>query len=82
VIQVGDYWVILYCRGRTTPKVTDIAEVREYIEKDVRQRKIVMRTQTLQKQLFEDAQIDNYLNGTSQPGRNMIRQAKTDGQLK
>lgn len=79
VVQVRDYWVILYCRGRTTPKVADINEVRDYIIKDVHQRKVAMKMQTLQRQLFEDAQIDNYLNGTSQPGRNMIRQAK-DGQ--
>ncbi len=76
VTQVGDFWVILYCRGRTTPRVTNVDDVREYIVKDVRQRKIALKMHTLQKQLLEDAQIDNYLNGTSQPGRNLIRQAK------
>ena len=82
VIQVGDYWVILYCRGRTTPKVTNVADVRDYIIKDVRQRKTVLEMGKLQEQLFSDAQIDNYLTGKSQPGRELIKAAQKSKNLK
>ena len=76
VIQLGDFWTFLYCRGRTTPKVTDIEEVREYILKDVRTRKLFVEMEYARQKMFKEAQIDNYLTGTSQPGEAYIQQAR------
>jgi len=76
VIQLGDYWTFLYCRGRTTPKVADIEEVREYIEKDVWTRKLFVEMEVARQKMFKEAQIDNYLTGTSQPGEAYVNQAR------
>jgi parvulin-like peptidyl-prolyl isomerase len=76
VIQLGDYWTFLYCRGRTTPKVTNINEVRPYIEKDVWTRKLFVEMEIARQKMFKEAQIDNYLTGTSQPGEAYINQAR------
>ena len=76
VIQLGDYWTFLFCRGRTQPKVTDVEEVREYILKDVRTRKMFAEMEIARQQMFKQAQIDNYLTGTSQPGEGAVRQAR------
>jgi len=76
VIQLGDYWTFLYCRGRTTPKVANMDEVREYIEKDVWTRKLFVEMEIARQKMFKEAQIDNYLTGTSQPGEAYINQAR------
>ena len=76
VIQLGDYWTFLYCRGRTKPKVTDVEEVREYIVRDVRTRKLFAEMESARQAMFKQAQIDNYLTGTSQPGESSVRQAR------
>jgi parvulin-like peptidyl-prolyl isomerase len=78
VIQLGDYWTFLYCRGRTQPKVTDIEEVREYILKDVTARKAFAQMEIARQQMFKEAQIDNYLTGTSQPGASSVRKARQE----
>ena len=80
VIQLGDYWTFLFCRGRTQPKTTDIEEVRKYIVKDVRTRKLFVEMEFARQKMFKEAQIDNYLTGTSQPGEAFIRQTRqSDG---
>ena len=76
VIQLGDYWTFLYCRGLTTPKTNDVEEVREYIVKDVKARKLYVEMENARQKMFKEAQIDNYLTGTSQPGEAYIRQAR------
>ena len=83
VIQLGDYWTFLYCRGRTTPKTNDVEEVREYIVKDVTTRKMYVEMEHARQKMFKEAQIDNYLTGTSQPGEAYIRQARqSDSKLR
>ena len=82
VIQLGDYWTFLYCRGRTQPKVTDIEEVREYILKDVTARKAFAEMEVARQQMFTEAQIDNYLTGTSQPGASSVRKARQESGTK
>ena len=79
VIQLGDYWTFLYCRGRTTPKTNDIEEVREFIVKDVRTRKLFVEMEYARQKMLKEAQIDNYLTGTSQPGEAYVRQARENG---
>ena len=76
VIQLGDYWTFLYCRGRTTPKVADVEDVREYILRDVRTRKLFVEMEYARQKMFKEAQIDNYLTGTSQPGEAYVNQAR------
>lgn len=76
VIQLGDYWTFLYCRGRTTPKTNDVEEVREFILKDVGRRKLFVEMEYARQKMFKEAQIDNYVTGTSQPGEAYIRQAR------
>ena len=76
VIQLGDYWTFLYCRGLTTPKTNDVEEVREFILKDVKARKLYVEMENARQKMFKEAQIDNYLTGTSQPGEAYIRQAR------
>jgi hypothetical protein len=69
VIQNGDKYVILYCTGRTTPVVTNIEDVREHLIKHLTEQKTFVAMAQRGKQLYEDAQIDNFLEGISQPGR-------------
>ena len=78
VVHLGDYWTFLYCRGRTTPKVDNIEDVREYIYKDVLARKSFAEMEVARQRMFKEAQIDNYLTGTSQPGEAFIRNARAN----
>lgn len=82
VIQLGDFWTFVYCRGRTEPKVTNIEDVREYIYKDVLARKTYAEMEVAKNQMFARAQIDNYLTGTSQPGEAAVQRAREDENLR
>ena len=82
VVQLGDFWTFLYCRGLTEPKVTDIEDVREYIYKDVLARKTYAEMEVAKNQLFRQAQIDNYLTGTSQPGESEVKRVRQDPNLR
>lgn len=77
VVQVGEYWVILYCRGQTTPKVTKMEIVKDELYKNILQKKMQLEMDEFFQRLRGDSQIDNYLTGTSQPGRAMVDQART-----
>ncbi len=76
VIQVGENWVILFCLGRTDPVVQDFDAVKDELYKNILEKKmrLAMRERILQ--LREDAQINNFLTGTSQPGRAAVRSAR------
>ena len=82
VVQLGDFWTFIYCRGRTEPKVTDIEEVREYIQRDVETRKLFVEMENARQRMFKQAQIDNYLTGTSQPGESQVRQARSPSNVR
>ena len=82
VIQLGDYWTFLYCRGLTQPKVADIEDVREFILKDVTTRKMFVQMENARQKMFKEAQIDNYLTGTSQPGESQVRKARNESGTK
>jgi parvulin-like peptidyl-prolyl isomerase len=69
VVQVGEYYFILMGMGQTTPMVEDIDSVREILEKDLYQKKLMLAMQEMYQSLREDSQIDNFLAGTSQPSR-------------
>lgn len=69
LVNVGDYWIVLYCIGRTTPVVQDFDAVKDELYKDLLEKKLRIAMDQLFSDLRESAQIDNFLAGTSQPGR-------------
>jgi len=71
LIAAGDKWVILFCRGRTEPEVTDRNDpvVREELFKDIHEKKLRLAMAKSFDDLKETAQIDNFLAGTSQSGK-------------
>ncbi len=69
VIQVGEHWVIMYCVGQTTPRVTDFDAVKEELERNILEKKMRVAMASTFEKLQTESQIDNFLTGTSQPGR-------------
>lgn len=78
VIQVGNYWVIMYCQGMTEPVVTEFEAVKDEIHKNILEKKLRIAMYDKFLQLTEEAQIDNYLAGTSQTGKAKVREAKAN----
>ena len=76
LIQRGNSWVILYCKGRTEPVVTDLDAVRDGIFNDILEKKYRLAMKEKFQQLREAAQIDNFLTGTSQPGAAQVQAAR------
>ena len=76
VVQVGDNWIILYCLGRTQPRVTDFEAVRGELDTNIREKKLRLAMGKRFQSMREDAQIDNFLAGTSQTGKAAVRAAK------
>ncbi len=76
VVQVGEHWVILFCLGQTEPVVTDFDAVKEELHKMILEKKMRLAMSTRFQTLRTDAQIDNFLAGTSQPGRDAINIAR------
>ncbi len=66
VLALGDKFVIIRCLGRTKPVVADINTVREELVMDIREKKIRLAMNQEFDQLQQNAQIDNFLVGTSQ----------------
>jgi hypothetical protein len=71
ILNVGDKFVILRCLGRTVPKVQDFNAVKHELYKDIHEKKLRIAMADEFDRLKEVAQIDNFLAGTSQPGRKM-----------
>ena len=69
VVQVGEHWIILYCLGRTEPVVTDFDAVKEELHNMILEKKMRLAMGVKFQSLRTEAQIDNFLAGTSQPGR-------------
>ncbi len=78
VVQVGEHWVIMYCQGRTEPVVTesDFDAVKSELHKNIMEKKLRLAMYDRFMQLKEDAQIDNFLAGTSQTGKATVRAAR------
>ncbi len=79
VIQLGEHWAILFCKGRTNPQVADFDAVQEELYKNIHEKKIRLAMQDEIQRVHQDAQIDNYLTGTSQTGKAMVRSARSMG---
>ena len=70
IIASEDKYVILRCSGQTTPVVAKMdAEVRAELVKDIREKKLRLAMNVEFDRLREEAQIDNFLAGTSQAGK-------------
>ncbi len=79
VVQVGEKYVVIMCQGQTTPRITEIDAVREQLHRDIYEKKIRIAMAERLDALKANAQIDNFLAGTSQAGR-AIRTAQQNGQ--
>ena len=79
VIQLGEHWAILFCKGRTNPQVADFDAVQDELYKNIHEKKIRLAMQDELQRVHQDAQIDNYLTGTSQTGKAMVRSARSSG---
>ena len=77
VIQLGEHWAILFSKGRTNPQVADFDAVQDELQKNIHEKKMRLAMQEEIQRIHEDAQIDNYLTGTSQTGKAMVRSART-----
>jgi parvulin-like peptidyl-prolyl isomerase len=69
LVNVGEYWIVLFCLGRTTPVVQDFDAVKEELYNDLLEKKMRIAMDQKFSELREAAQIDNFVAGTSQPGR-------------
>ncbi len=79
VVQVGDYWFVLYCQGRTTPRVTDFDAVKDELQSNIMEKKMRIAMAEAYDTLRRRSQIDNFLAGTSQSGNEGARTAKQQG---
>jgi parvulin-like peptidyl-prolyl isomerase len=76
VVQVGEYWITMYCMGRTDPVVSDFDAVKEDLHNDILEKKLNLAMGESFRKLREESQIDNFLAGTSQPGLDAVRSAR------
>ena len=68
IIVMGDKHIILRCLGRTTPVVTELADVRDLLFEDLHEKKLRVAMAKAYNQLKNSAQIDNYLANRTQSG--------------
>lgn len=76
VVQVGDYWITMLCLGRTAPVVTDFDAVKDELHSNILEKKLNIAMADAFSDMRANAQIDNFLAGTSQPGREAVRSAR------
>lgn len=76
VVQVGEYWITMFCMGRTAPVVSDFDAVKEELRKNILEKKLNLAMTEAFMALRKEAQIDNFLAGTSQAGAEAVRSAR------
>ena len=81
VIQIGEHWAILFCKGFTDPKVNDFDAVKDELRQNILEKKLRLAMGAEMERIRTDAQIDNYLTGTSQTGKAMVRSARTEKRI-
>jgi parvulin-like peptidyl-prolyl isomerase len=69
IVAMGDKYIIMRCLGRTKPIVDEITDVKTELEKDIREKKLRLAMADEFDRLRQSAQIDNFLEGTSQTGK-------------
>ena len=82
VVQQGESWVTMLCLGRTEPVVTDPDAVRQDLSDDILEKKMRIAMGRAFSRLRDHAQIDNFLKGTSQPGRAAVQANRRDTNLR
>jgi len=82
VVQQGESWVMMFCLGRTEPVVTDLDAVRQDLSEDILEKKMRIAMAQAFRRLRDHAQIDNFLKGTSQPGRAYIQANRREAKLR
>ncbi len=76
LIPVGKTWVVLWCKGRTTPVVQDFDAVKDELYKDLLEKKMRIAMAEEFERLQTNSQIDNFMIGASQPGARAIQAAR------
>jgi len=76
VVQVGEHWVIMFCQGQTEPIVTEFNAVKNELHKNILEKKMRLAMFERFQQIRENAQIDNFLLGTSQTGKAAVQAAR------
>lgn len=69
IVAMGDKYIIMKCLGLTKPIVEELADVKTELEQDIREKKLRLAMADEFDRLLQSAQIDNFLEGTSQTGR-------------
>ena len=69
LVNVGKFWIVLYCLGRTEPVVQDFDSVKDELYADILEKKMRIAMDTKFTSLVDSAQIDNFLTGTSRSGK-------------
>ena len=82
VVQRGESWVTMLCLGHTDPVVTDPDAVRQDLSDYILEKKMRIAMGRAFSRLRDHAQIDNFLKGTSQPGRAAVQANRRDTNLK
>ncbi len=79
VLAAGDKFVILRCIGRTKPVVRDLADVRTELEQDIREKKLRLAMNAEFERIRKSAQIDNFLDRSTQASAGEVRPAGYEG---
>ncbi len=69
LINVGQQWIILKCLGQTEPVVVNPEEVKSDLYKDILEKKTRISMNKTFDKIHTEAQIDNFLAGTTKTGR-------------
>ena len=69
IVALGDQYVIMRSQGYTKPVVQDFAAVKDELAKELIEKKLRSEMQNRLDQLMKDAQIDNFLEKTTQSGK-------------
>lgn len=77
LIPVGEHWIVLWCKGRTNPVVQDYDVVKDELYRDILEKKLRIAMAEEFERLQTTAQVDNFLVGTSQPGADQVRAARS-----
>jgi parvulin-like peptidyl-prolyl isomerase len=75
IVAVNGQFIILRCLGRTRPVAVDKSKARVELYKDLEEKKMRVSMSKEFDRLLQTAQIDNYVEGTSQSGKEAANRA-------
>ncbi len=82
IIQINEYFVILFCEGYTKPITRDLDEVRDEIKRDLHEKKMRVEMAKAYNQMLESARIENFLANSRQvPKKNGVQPLSQAPQL-